>query len=256
VLCLLFFYHLPNLLTFTANYLVRNNLSGTIPTELGFLTNIEMIHLRANNFTGRVPSELFAIQNISSGTEFWEKGIRVSGNPDLYALCDEYFDPGKIDIPCDDGAPSAAPSKSSSPTSSSEPSTAPSTPPSSNPTSSSVPTLPHDCSCDVGEFKVEVELKTDEWPGETSWKIQDENGYILAEDPEYNEQFKIFTHDYCLPVGCYDFNITDSAWDGICCSEGDGYYKGIVYGRKKVFEGGRFEFQAIENFCGEDVCSL
>jgi len=34
--------------------------------------------LGANNFTGRVPSELFAIQNISSGTEFWEKGIRVS----------------------------------------------------------------------------------------------------------------------------------------------------------------------------------
>jgi len=56
-------------------------------------------------------------------------------------------------------------------------------------------------------------------------------------------------------VGCYDFVIDDRFGDGICCgSWGDGYYKGSVYGRKEVFNGGNFNETAIEHFCGEDLC--
>jgi len=53
-------------------------------------------------------------------------------------------------------------------------------------------------------------------------------------------------------VGCHDFVIDDSFSDGMCCN---GYFKGSIYGWKEVFNGGgRFGSQAIEHFCGEDVC--
>jgi len=149
---------------------------------------------------------------------------------------------------------------SSSTTSPTSVSLLPSTSPSVSliPTSSSAPTITPDCSCGVGEFKFELDLKTDSYPGETSWKIKDENGEILVtNETPYNESFTIFNFEYCLPVGCHDFVIDDSYGDGICCGYyGDGYFKGSIYGRKEVFNGGEFEDQAIEHFCGEDVCHI
>jgi len=145
-----------------------------------------------------------------------------------------------------------------SPTSSSAPSTSPSALPSFIPTSSSAPTIFPDCSCGVGEFKFELELKTDWYPDETSWEISDDTGEIRVSVDEggYDgEHLTTFNYEYCLPVGCYDFVIDDSYNDGICCGwGGDGYYKGSFYGRKEVFNGGEFGSQAIEHFCGEDLC--
>ena len=128
--------------------------------------------------------------------------------------------------------------------------------PSLVPTSSSAPTTTPDCSCGVGEFKFELELKTDEYPTETSWQIEDGNGDIIVSESGYTEQLTIFNYEYCLPVGCYDFVIDDSAGDGLCCGFGAGYYKANLYGWKEVFNGGEFGSQAIEHFCGEDVCHI
>jgi len=142
-----------------------------------------------------------------------------------------------ISIDCGDPFPSAAPSISYSPT------------------SSSAPTITPDCSCGVGEFKFELELRTDAYPDETSWHILDENGDIIVSESGYNEQFTTFNYEYCLPVGCHGFYINDIFGDGLCCGYyGDGYYKGSVYGGKEVFNGGDFRSQAIEHFCGENVC--
>jgi len=208
--------------------------------------------------------------------------------------CGTYYDWKKIDIPCDSsrGVPSTSPSVSSIPTFSSPPSihpsasSRPSTPPSLVPSTiasippSSAPTLFPDCSCGVGEFKFELELRIDNRPHQTSWKIEDGNGEILASESGYNwgEKWTIFNYEYCLPVGCYDFVIDDSYGDGICCASDyfddgsfddyfldyygvveiddlDGYYEGSIYGLKEVFHGGNFQFNAIENFCGEDLCA-
>jgi len=91
-----------------------NQLSGSIPSELGLLTNVEEISLckyghrvdlcleehglnllssrsnfvffsllhdalilGSNNLSGPVPSELFALPNLRSGPGQWDKGIRV-----------------------------------------------------------------------------------------------------------------------------------------------------------------------------------
>jgi len=103
-----FFPLLPNELI-----LGDNNLNGTIPSELGLLTNLEKIFLckygrrvdsclvehglnpssipnfaffpllndelilGSNNLSGSIPSELFALPNLSSHFEWWLKGIVV-----------------------------------------------------------------------------------------------------------------------------------------------------------------------------------
>jgi len=90
-----------------------NQLSGSIPSELGLLTNVVVIDmckygrrvdlcleehvwnpsstynfgffpllhhaliLARNQLSGQVPSELFALPNLQSGSEWWEKGIIV-----------------------------------------------------------------------------------------------------------------------------------------------------------------------------------
>jgi len=157
-------------------------------------------------------------------------------------------------MPCDEGrgVPSAVPSISLIPSSYSPPTIALSA--SLNP-SSLAPTPINDCRCEPGNFKFHLELKMDDWPGDTSWRIQDDNGDILHNETGYTKDFKIFNYEYCLPVGCYNFIIDDSFGDGICCGYyGDGYYRGSVYGWEEVFDGGQFRFEAVENFCGEDLC--
>jgi len=162
------------------------------------------------------------------------------------------------------------PSITSSPTSTSHPSIYPTSLPSSIPTSSSAPTITPDCSCDVGEFKFELELKTDIFPGETSWRIEDENGDILASESGYNDTRTIFNHEYCLPAGYHvflfggsdgfrgfvddDFDDDDDDFGDDDDFAVDGYYKGSIYGWKEVFNGGNFNETAIEHFFGEDLC--
>jgi len=94
--------------------LAGNNLSGSVPSELGLMTNVEEIALGKygrrvdlcweehdlnpsststfvffpllhdalilgnNNLSGSVPSELFALPNLSSGPGYSDKGIKVS----------------------------------------------------------------------------------------------------------------------------------------------------------------------------------
>lgn len=166
--------------------------------------------------------------------------LTLDGNKDLLALCDQYFDPDKIDIECQAGfAPSTSPSSSSAPT------------------SSIAPTLFPDCSCGPGQFVFELELKTDEFPNETSWELQDGNGNIFFNETGYGnyENSTIFIYDYCLEAGCYNFTIFDSYGDGICCGGGDGYFYGTIYGNREVFFGGNFSDLETMSFCGVDACA-
>ena len=45
--------------------LLQNNLTGTIPPELGNLTNLENLSLMSNELTGTIPPELEALQNLT-----------------------------------------------------------------------------------------------------------------------------------------------------------------------------------------------
>ncbi len=71
-----------------------------------------------------------------------------------------------------------------------------------------------------------VEIKTDNYPGDTSWKIVDQQENIVAEGSRYEEKKKLYTVDVCLTDGQnYEFRVNDSYGDGLCCSQGEGYYR-------------------------------
>merc|ERR1712072_1533002 len=64
------------------------------------------------------------------------------------------------------------------------------------------------------------------------------------------EYFEPSEHDsYCLEDNtCYTFTITDTYGDGICCSYGQGYYKGMLEG-SEIFSGGEFSDGETKEFC-------
>lgn len=91
---------------------------------------------------------------------------------------------------------------------------------------------------------VGLELKTDNYASETTWKLFNSSGAVVAQDPAGNyANNTVYNHNWVLnPNDCYTFEIYDSYGDGICCSYGQGYYKiRNSYGTPNVFiQGGQF----------------
>ncbi len=96
-------------------------------------------------------------------------------------------------------------------------------------------------------------IKTDNYPGETTWVLKDANGVTLYSGGPYTSANSIFTIDICEPNGCFDFTINDTYGDGICCSYGQGYYNIIDAAGTELISGGAFTSTETQNFClGED----
>lgn|GEM_PF-1603009 len=91
---------------------------------------------------------------------------------------------------------------------------------------------------------VSLQLKTDNYGSETTWKLFDSNGGVVAQDPPGNYgNNTVYTYDWVLdPNECYTFKIYDQYGDGICCSYGNGYYRlRNTYGTADNFiTGGQF----------------
>lgn len=79
---------------------------------------------------------------------------------------------------------------------------------------------------------VHLELKTDNYAEETTWKLFDGDGTVVAQDPPGNyADATVYHYDWVLQADeCYLFEIYDSLGDGICCMYGQGYYKLLVNG--------------------------
>lgn len=98
---------------------------------------------------------------------------------------------------------------------------------------------------------VTLTLRTDGYGGETGWELKDANDSVIYSEP-INTYSSNTTYDIelCLEDNaCYTFTIYDSYGDGICCSQGQGYYtledeNGIL-----MAEGGQFEDSETTNFC-------
>ena len=91
--------------------------------------------------------------------------------------------------------------------------------------------------------KFVLQLKTDDFPEETSWDIIDSDGNEVAfgGDYDYNEDTLIEVQE-CLDTGNYTFTIYDVWGDGLCCIEdyADGWYSLEVGGQVVVSKGGKF----------------
>ncbi|MCB9310651.1 MAG: T9SS type A sorting domain-containing protein [Lewinellaceae bacterium] len=99
-----------------------------------------------------------------------------------------------------------------------------------------------------------MELKFDNYPGETSFSISEKNGNVVFSSPKFSSSDKGKTVSYtqCLVPGCYQFSVFDSYKDGICCKYGQGNFKLIQKG-STLFEGGEFGANTSFDFCVEGV---
>jgi len=93
----------------------------------------------------------------------------------------------------------------------------------------------------------EVEVETDDYGGETSFSLMDEDKNIyLSEGPfESSESYDFST---CLPDGRYKFVIFDSDGDGMCCENGKGSYKLLLNGSTLTPTNGKFEYFKMHPF--------
>merc|ERR1712176_1112109 len=87
---------------------------------------------------------------------------------------------------------------------------------------------------------VAVNIKTDNYPAETSWTIQDNCGAgLVGSGSGYSAANADVSELLCLPDSEYTFTISDQYGDGICCGYGQGSYSLTVDG-SLVKSGGEF----------------
>ncbi len=93
-----------------------------------------------------------------------------------------------------------------------------------------------------------VEIKTDSYPEDTSWILQETQGAGrgFGVNPNYDSGNSIYKTEVCLPYDMtYRFTIYDGFGDGVCCGQGSGYYKIFNSKNQLKVEGG--EFQGLES---------
>ena len=94
-----------------------------------------------------------------------------------------------------------------------------------------------------------LKLRTDSYPDETSWQVKNAAGMTIAMGGNYSSTNTVYTEEIAVPANdCYEFIITDTYGDGICCSYGPGYYQLLDPDGNVLFEGGEFESEYIEPF--------
>jgi hypothetical protein len=67
-------------------------------------------------------------------------------------------------------------------------------------------------------------VQTDQYAGETSWEILNEESEVVAVSPPYQNS-TLQNHMVFLPSGDYEFVMMDAFGDGICCGFGEGWYR-------------------------------
>ena len=71
---------------------------------------------------------------------------------------------------------------------------------------------------------LDITVQTDNYGGETSWEILNEEEEVVAVSPPYQDN-SLLTVTKLLPAGDYQFVMMDAFGDGICCQFGDGFYR-------------------------------
>ncbi|EDP97048.1 S8 family serine peptidase [Kordia algicida OT-1] len=100
---------------------------------------------------------------------------------------------------------------------------------------------------------VSLSITFDNYPEETSWEITNSGGTVVASGGTYGSQADGSTLNIdvgCLDDGCYDFTITDTYGDGICCTYGNGSFTLTNDDTGATLaSGGSFTSSDTTNFC-------
>merc|ERR1711862_978989 len=90
---------------------------------------------------------------------------------------------------------------------------------------------------------VEIKILTDEYPAETQWTLTETTecleGNQVGSGGPYSRGATEYSKSYCLAEGKYEFLITDSYNDGMCCGYGEGKYE-ILKDQQLIHTGGNF----------------
>jgi len=106
------------------------------------------------------------------------------------------------------------------------------------------------CSTACTDNEINVTITLDDYPEETAWSIVNASGTTVASGSysSANPDGSTVSETLCLPDGCYDFVITDSYGDGICCAYGNGSYS-VTNASGTLASGGNFNSSETTNFC-------
>ncbi len=98
---------------------------------------------------------------------------------------------------------------------------------------------------------VQIVVKTDWYGSETSWKLFDSSGDVVASAAQgsYGNNHKYKKNITCLTDECYTLEVYDSYGDGMCCAYGYGYFKVIGDNGQVLANGGQFGYSISEAFC-------
>ncbi len=103
--------------------------------------------------------------------------------------------------------------------------------------------------CDSSDENVTISINYDNFPTETAWTITDENNNVVASGSGSSGDTTFIQTVALCSSGCYDFEITDSFGDGICCTYGSGSYSVTDGFGNIVASGGDFGSSETTNFC-------
>lgn len=95
---------------------------------------------------------------------------------------------------------------------------------------------------------VTVLVKTDNSPGETTWTVKDLQGNTVASGGPYTQSAHTYTSNVNLDFGtCYEFTINDAGGNGVCCTNGIGFYK-VSSGSTTIASGTAFGSSQTSQF--------
>jgi hypothetical protein len=97
-------------------------------------------------------------------------------------------------------------------------------------------------------MKMEVRIKTDNYPEETAWTLTNKcDAKFTLSSPQYSLSNVVQTTTKCIPRGRYEFTISDTFDDGICCNFGRGGYEILLNGIPR-HAGGQFSRLEAKTF--------
>lgn len=98
--------------------------------------------------------------------------------------------------------------------------------------------------------QVIFKLLLDGYPMETTWRLKNASGAIVEQGGPYTKGTTTQIRDtFCLPNGCYTFEMLDEYGDGICCAYGNGAYSLTTASGQTIKSGGNFGSSETSNFC-------
>ncbi|NTW25455.1 MAG: T9SS type A sorting domain-containing protein [Lentimicrobium sp.] len=100
---------------------------------------------------------------------------------------------------------------------------------------------------------IQVKIRTDNSPEEVSWDIRNSAGEVVFEGGPYTTPNLVHTHETVLPLDdCYEFKVYDAGGNGLCCTNGTGFYS-LKSGSQTIAQGTQFGSEVAAQF---DVLSV